>query len=195
MSEDVSSQVRLGVTILMLASLVAVALNLLTIAQSIVSTGIGTLQTATDSIKAQEYELYNQQIKTGTEVKTALKLYTARDNCIVIRTTNSMKNGKAFCYGSMLTGFSSMTDTATNTTSYYLPDNYFSGTTYKKAGESFYTMEYGMDSYGVVQYYLNIKPISAQGNDQFILESAHFRAELIKNKTGTVVGIVFTQVG
>ena len=56
MAEDISAQARTGVTVMALAALVAVVLNIMVIAQSIVSTGMSTLQSGVDAIKMQEYE-------------------------------------------------------------------------------------------------------------------------------------------
>ena len=44
MSEDISSQVRLGATIILVAALIAAVLSLMVVAQSVLSSGLSTLQ-------------------------------------------------------------------------------------------------------------------------------------------------------
>ena len=87
MSEDVSSQVRLGATIILVAALIAAVLSLMVVAQTILSNGLSTLQAGVDQISTQEYEKYNGKKLSGTDVKAALSLYSGKDVCIIIRTT------------------------------------------------------------------------------------------------------------
>lgn len=192
MSEDVSSQVRTGVTIILVASLVAAVLNLMVVAQSILNTGMSTLQSGVDQITMQEFEAYNQKKKTGTEVRSAVSLYEGRDIAIVIRTKSCIDNNSggawAYVYGSLLQG---ATVDAGNA----------SGLVYritaalpKNAGDSFYTAEYLLETGGGIQSNNNTTGIITNGDSEFVLQSVRFRAELIKNSTGSIIGILFTQL-
>lgn len=200
MSEDVSAQIRTGVTIIVVASLVAVLLNLMVIAQSIVSTGMGTLQSGVDSVMLQEYEQFNQKNMSGTQVKSALSLYSSRDVGILIATKMSQDSSPAvyFNYGTLLKkdGTSGST-TAVNHTeagdvTMKMGADVLKGT--KKSGESFYTMEYDIDQYQCIKTCYNTKHTVVTSDIEYVLESARFRAELVKNKSGNIVGIVFTQL-
>lgn len=88
MSEDVSSQVRLGATIILVAALIAAVLSLMVVAQTILANGMSTLQTGASQISAQEFDKYNNKKISGTEVKSAMSLYAGRDLALVVRTSS-----------------------------------------------------------------------------------------------------------
>lgn len=191
MSEDISSQIRTGVTVILVAALVAAVLNLMVVAQSILTNGMSTLQSGVDQISLQEFENYNQAVKTGIEVKSALSLYEGRDVAIVVRTTSCINNAAggawAWNYGSLLADAS---QDATNDSGLVYK---LTAALTKNAGDSYYTAEYKYTN-GIVERCNNIKGIAISGDTEYILPSGRFRAELIKNATGTIVGIIFTQI-
>ncbi|MBQ2885834.1 MAG: hypothetical protein IJE43_19085 [Alphaproteobacteria bacterium] len=188
MAEDISAQARTGVTVMALAALLAVALNVMVIAQSIVSTGMGTLQSGVESIKKQEYELYNNTRVTGVQVKTALTLYTTRENAVVIGTKNSLADNKYYVYGALLA------DTQSPTSSPYIAVSTFDAAAHREAGAPHFVFDYLTDSYMSIQHFDDTRGTILNGSDTFIEESATFEAQLIKNKTNTIVGIRFKQV-
>ena len=44
-----------------------------------------------------------------------------------------------------------------------------------------------------ITYNLNIKPMTVSGSAQFVRDNGKYLAELIKDTTGTIIGICFTQ--
>jgi hypothetical protein len=46
---------------------------------------------------------------------------------------------------------------------------------------------------GAYTYNNNFAPMDKQGTDSFVRSSGRFLSELIKNKSGDTIGIVFTQ--
>ena len=86
MSEDVSATMRVGVTVILVAALVATVLNLMVMSQSILSNGQSTLQSGIDQVSQQEFEAYNNKKVSGTLVQTAISLYQGRDIAIVVQT-------------------------------------------------------------------------------------------------------------
>ena len=191
MSEDVSSMVRVGVTVVLVATLVATALNLMGVSQGILGSGQSTLQSGVDQIALQEYKRYDQKRVSGTTVKSALSLYEGRDIAIVLRPTSCQKSVGgapwAYNYGAVLIG--SVADTANDTGLAY---NITSALT-RNAGDAFYSVNLKVTS-GSIDYSSNIKGVSTTGDTEYILESAQFRGELIKDLTGTIIGIMFTQL-
>ena len=188
MAEDISAQARTGVTVMALAALVAVVLNIMVIAQSIVSTGMGTLQSGVDAIKLQEYEVYNNKKITGVQVKSAITLYTTRDNAVVIGTRNSLADNKYYLYGTLLE------DTVKAGSVPYIASSSFEQASHRIVGQPYFLFEYKVDSYGQFETYIDTQPVNTNGTDQFVEESGTFEAQLIKNKTNTIVGMRFKQV-
>lgn len=191
MSEDVSSTIRIGVTVLLVSALVATVLNLAVISQSILGSGQSNLQSGVDQVALQEFEQYNQKKVSGTIVKSTLSLYDGRDVAIIVRTVACIKseNGApwGYNYGSIMEG--STPDNANDTGLVYN----VSAELTKKTGDSFYTKNLKVEN-GMIDSSSNTKGTSTTGDTEFILESARFRAELVKDSTGTIVGIVFTQM-
>ena len=72
MSEDISGMIRVGVTIILVATLVAVVLNLAVIGQSTLNSGMSNLQAGVTQISQQEFQNYNQRTITGTEVQSVV---------------------------------------------------------------------------------------------------------------------------
>lgn len=211
MSEDISSQVRLGATIILVAALIAAVLSLMVVAQSVLSSGLSTLQAGVSQIQNQEYEKYNNKKVTGTEVKAALSLYAGKDIGIVLRTTTCI-NGKgdetcwAYIYNTLLssdgstTGYSKVatgvnknaviiksapgtSDTATNGSAIW-----------QLSGEAGYRSYISANANGTYYTSFETSGITKVGNAQYVLDSARFQANLVKSPDGTIIGIVFEQL-
>ena len=208
MSEDVSATMRVGVTVILVAALVATVLNLMVMSQSILSNGQSTLQSGIDQVSQQEFEAYNNKKVSGTLVQTALSLYQGRDIAIVVQTKSLREtlgvNNVAMNYNSLLcSNFtqatstpSQMTDTTVKgsiTSTLYSVEISSTGGVYQKAGSSFYTgLLYAQN--GLVQSSANTIGTTTVGNPQYILSSARFSSVLIKDTTGSIIGIYFQQI-
>lgn len=221
MSEDVSSQVRLGATIILVAALIAAVLSLMVVAQTILTSGLSTLQAGVDQITQQEYEKYNQKKVSGTDVKSAFALYSGKDIAVVIRTKACIEmkykdaNGDyiwGYMYGSLLSPDSSVMPPkiAGSNTVYCVPytddegftggtntiglkDAISSGVLWKPAGTAYYE-SYLCTPYDRVEVSYDITGLTKVGDPQYVLDSARFRASLVKATGGNVIGIVFEQL-
>lgn len=116
MSEDVSATMRVGITVILVAALVATVLNLMVMSNSLLNGGQTTLQSGIDSVSQQEFAAYDNTKVSGTQVNTALSLFQGRDVAIVIQTKafassdaqnksgqGDQEKGMAFNYGALLT--------------------------------------------------------------------------------------------
>ena len=86
MSEDVSAIMRVGITVILVAALVATVLNLMVMSNSLLSGGQTTLQSGIDSVSTQEFASFDNTKVSGTQVTTALSLFQGRDIAIIIQT-------------------------------------------------------------------------------------------------------------
>lgn len=191
MSEDISSAIRVGVTVILVAALVAVVLNLMVVSQSILGSGLSTLQSGTNQVILQQFAKYDQKNVTGIEVKSAVTLYQGQDIAVIIRTNMCQDGGSnpwAWNYGALLEGASAPDGkTGSKITSSMSSD--------KKTGNSYYTKNLQIDATtGVIKHNSCTKNLTLTGSSEFILETAHFQSELIKDSTDTIVGILFTQI-
>lgn len=262
MSEDVSATMRVGITVILVAALVATVLNLMVMSNSILSNGQTTLQSGIDSVSEQEFATYDNKKVSGTQVATALSLFQGRDVAILVETTSLRKTVQdsevlanefyGLNYGALVTsdGQPSNGDENYPSKAQYKPalsesqpasvtwtgaaeskggikgastnpsdiaakvgktlisstaktafivkcagSNAGSGTYAVKqnSGEPFFT-GYMHNTNGLVDSNYDIVGTTVLGNDAYLLSSARFTSVLIKDPTGSIVGIVFRQV-
>ncbi|MDR1523140.1 MAG: hypothetical protein LBS29_04250 [Endomicrobium sp.] len=105
--------------------------------------------------------------------------------------TSTNKGG--FNYGAVLVGFTKESNLSGGSGPAGV--GYLSNTVWtpKESTDSFYTSEYALDSSGMLQYNYNTKPLTISGEDFFVRSSGKFMATLIKDATGTTIGIHFDQ--
>ena len=192
MGEDLSTGAKIGIILIILCALLAIVLALLMMMKNITNQGSATLQSGLDQMLATRFTDYDQQTRTGTEVNAAIKLFEGQPVGVVVVTTNCVggttKGG--YNYGALLEGY-------TKQSTAYDGDAYGSTTaitSHKESTDTYYTMAYATDSNGAVQYNWNTRPTSRSGSDTYVRSSAKFMSELIKDDTGTTIGICFTQV-
>lgn len=220
MSEDVSATMRVGITVILVAALVATVLNLMVMSNSLLSGGQTTLQSGIDSVSTQEFASYDNTKVSGTQVSTALSLFQGRDVAIIIQTkafAEAADGGadKAINYGAILTkdGKSSNPNNmpakqtyASGTSSTYLTpqaktayvvnfaDTDKANTTIiRKAGAANYE-GYLHNSNGLVDSSYDIIGTTELGNSAYLLSSSRFSSVLIKDPTGSIIGIFFKQL-
>lgn len=220
MSEDVSATMRVGITVILVAALVATVLNLMVMSNSLLSGGQTTLQSGIDSVSTQEFASYDNTKVSGTQVSTALSLFQGRDVAILIQTkafAEAADGGadKAINYGAILTkdGKSSTPSNmpakqtyASGTSSTYLTPQAktayivnFSDTDVantaivRKAGAANYE-GYLHNSNGLVDSSYDIIGTTELGNAAYLLSSSRFSSVLIKDPTGSIIGIFFKQL-
>lgn len=220
MSEDVSATMRVGITVILVAALVATVLNLMVMSNSLLSGGQTTLQSGIDSVSTQEFASYDNTKVSGTQVSTALSLFQGRDIAILIQTkafAEASDGGadKAINYGAILTkdGKSSTPSNmptkltyASGTSSTYLTPQAktayivnFSDTDVantaivRKAGAANYE-GYLHNSNGLVDASYDIIGTTELGNAAYLLSSSRFSSVLIKDPTGSIIGIFFKQL-
>ena len=225
MSEDVSATMRVGITVILVAALVATVLNLMVMSTSLLGSGQTTLQSGIDSVSTQEFATYDNTKVSGTQVATALSLFQGRDVAIVVQTkafaeldtTGKTYESKALNYGALLTadGKASNKDTNMPTlmdadnspnpniitaqakTAYIISFAEGSGSgnpaLISQDGAPFYTGNLH-NTNGLVDSNYDIIGTTELGNAAFLLSSARFSSVLIKDPTGSIIGIFFKQL-
>lgn len=220
MSEDVSATMRVGITVILVAALVATVLNLMVMSNSLLSGGQTTLQSGIDSVSTQEFASYDNTKVSGTQVSTALSLFQGRDVAIVIQTkafaaVSTQHVNRAINYGAILTsdgkassstnlpavintdsGFGANIITAQAKTAYVIQwaDGSATGVSlWREDGAAYYT-GYLHNTNGLVDSSYDIIGTTELGNAAYLLSSARFSSVLIKDPTGSIIGIFFRQL-
>lgn len=226
MSEDVSATMRVGITVILVAALVATVLNLMVMSNSLLSGGQTTLQSGIDSVSTQEFASYDNTKVSGTQVTTALSMFQGRDIAIVIQTKAFAVLGKdlAINYGAILTS-NGESSTSTNLPGKYAETNVGSVigaldtvkanfitpqaktafviefadekkngvSLWRNAGSPNYS-GYLHNTNGMVDSSYDTIGTTELGNAAFLLSSSRFQSVLIKDPTGSIIGIFFKQL-
>lgn len=231
MSEDVSATMRVGITVILVAALVATVLNLMVMSNSLLSGGQTTLQSGIDSVSTQEFATYDNTKVSGTQVTTALSMFQGRDVAIVVQTKafSTLSTDAQTCainYGAILTSDGS-SSSSTNLPGKYaetnvgtvaggldsLKPNFITSqaktayvvefkdsakgtdkvSLWREEGAAYYT-GYLHNSNGLVDSSYDTIGTTELGNAAYILSSGRFSSVLIKDPTGSIIGIFFKQL-
>ncbi|MGN2370176.1 hypothetical protein ACTFJW_08945 [Clostridium cagae] len=178
MEGDLGAGARIAVALIILGVLISVAFIILGFVRGTTQTGISSVQNSMDKMTLSRFEDYDQKVLSGTQVKSTVKLFEGDAIGLCVQTTRS--GTTAFNYGALLEGFTADT----------------SAKVYKKTMSgtdtgSCYNMNYASDN---IQYNLVSAPLNETGKDPFVRGTAKFMAKLVKDNTGTIVGIFFKQM-
>ena len=214
MGTDISEGAKVGIILVILCALIAIVFSLLTMMKNITSSGSQSLQNGLDQLTDSEFQSYDQENVSGTDVMAAVKIFEGRTVGFVVVSQADIKDngGQAngatgHWYGAKLTaGQAVSTNTAhsgnnagdvglitVKSTTGSEPTDAPTDAITKYEGNAYYTGAIDMST-GAPQYNMNVRPMSVTGTRCFVRSSAKFLAELIKDPTGTKVGVCFTQV-
>lgn len=226
MSEDVSATMRVGITVILVAALVATVLNLMVMSNSLLSGGQTTLQSGIDSVSTQEFASYDNTKVSGTQVATALSMFQGRDVAIVIQTKAfaTLAPDCAINYGALMTA-DGTSSSATNLPGKYAATNVGTvigdldgkkGNFITSQAKSAYVIKFadgtstgcaiqrldGAPNYvgylhntsGLVDSCYDTIGTTELGNAAYLLSSSRFSSVLIKDPTGSIIGIFFKQL-
>lgn len=217
MEDNVALGIRISVTIVLVASLVATVLTLMAIGTSIMGGGQNKLQTTLSQIAQQDLMQYANTTKMGSVVKAIIGMYQTEELAILVKTkalqttpilnhgdgatnvSDAPISGKGwyFNYGCRLDG----------TTANTLPDG-LSHVMVKGDGvgdvdtDDNIIIRAGVPYLeGVLKVTNGIKDsnydtagIVSNINYESILDNGVFYMQLLQNKTGNIIGIVCTQL-
>ena len=89
MGEDLSTGIKIAITLVILCSIVAIVFALLFIMKNITTTGANDFQASVEGIQNLYWDDYNQKTVTGNTVQTYLKMCNGKNISCVVRTTRS----------------------------------------------------------------------------------------------------------
>lgn len=179
MEGELGSGARIAIALIVIGVIISVIFVILGFTRGTTNQGITTVQNSMDSMSLAQFDDYDQKILSGTQVISAIKLFEGRPVATVTRTTTQLtaSPNTGFNYGALLTGTTAGTFVTSALT--------------KPSGTSFFTM--GIGGGGTPTYNMVYIPMTKSGTNEFVRPTAKFLAELIKDSTGTIVGVCFTQ--
>ncbi|MFB9277205.1 hypothetical protein [Cohnella cellulosilytica] len=190
MEGELGSGARIAIALIVIGVIISVIFVILGFTRGTTNQGITTVQNSMDSMSLAQFEDYDQKVLSGTQVISAIKLFEGRPVAAIVRTTKSMgitTPGTAptdamagHNYGALLE------DAAVN-------DYQLTGMARTNNTDSFYTHNIRVSDSGNMTFNSVYLPLTRSGTDTFARPTAKFLAELIKDTTGTIVGVCFTQ--
>lgn len=216
MGTDISEGAKVGIILIILCALIAIVFSLLTMMKNITSSGSQSLQNGLDQLSDSEFQNYDQKTISGTDVAAAIKIFEGRPVAFVVVTSANRKAAgadatawKGCLYGAHLvqTGGTNSSETlgGTNAGITFSLDVDSKGTgseptdvtqgmkLTKYEGNAYYTSALYTNAAGSPEYNMNVRPLSVTGKPTYVRSSAKFLAELIKDPTGTKIGVCFVQ--
>lgn len=179
MEGELGSGARIAIALIVIGVIISIIFVILGFTRGTTNQGITTVQNSMDSMSLAQFDDYDQKILSGTQVVSAIKLFEGRPVAQVVKTLAQHKKTEntGHNYGALLSG------TTNNITEAMV----------KTEGSSYFVKNLKVTN-GLMSYNMVYLPTSKTGDDAFVRPTAKFLAELIKDSTGTIVGIYFTQL-
>jgi hypothetical protein len=183
MEGELGSGARIAIALIVIGVIISVIFVILGFTRGTTNQGITTVQNSMDSMSLAQFDDYDQKILSGTQVISAIKLFEGRPVASVTRTAAQMEAhpGTGFNYGAILT--------ETATTSDY-QSKAMEKAKIESIDQSWYESSFAGNT---ITYNMNYIPLTQTGQPEFVRPTAKFLAELIKDSTGTIIGVCFTQ--
>ena len=213
MKNEASDTTMLAVTVIALAVVVVIGFGIFQYARSILNTGANNLTSALDSVNASAFTEYDQTTVSANQVRAAFQNFDGSAIAILVRT---QALGVA---GNKVTSFASKNNeryfisdgTGTdkkvfiNYNAILMTNATGTGTASSKSGEAgsgnTLTLDDGVYKFskgfsntgGVITFYNVMTDINKTGMTEYIAPGSKFTSNLIKDDSGTILGLVFEQ--
>ena len=218
MGEDLSTGAKIGITLIILCSLIAIVFSLLTMMKNITNSGASQLQGSLDQMLLTQFDDYNQKTVSGTQVVSSIKVFEGQDVAIVVRPALAKKAGvvSGYNYGALLVGYASGDSTAgyggksdkikgygnvfTSSVDIGIEQTAYSDSTTiagiypHKSGTYYVGQLYVAEGEVLVARNDNSRPMAASGKNSYVRSSAKYQAMLIKDPSDAIIGICFTEL-
>ncbi|GFN30935.1 hypothetical protein [Paenibacillus xylaniclasticus] len=186
MEGELGSGARIAIALIVIGVIISVIFVILGFTRGTTNQGITTVSNSMDSMSLAQFDDYDQKIMSGTQVISAIKLFEGRPVGMIVRTlalNSGGTAGRGYNYGAIFKNVSKDATGKVYTTTDAL--------TKKNTTDSFYTRDLDSTEKSPNMQYL---PMTESGTSTFVRPTAKFLAELIKDNTGTYVGVAFTQL-
>ena len=215
MEKEISSGTMLGIVLIALAAVIGLGFGVFSIAKGVANEGTVGVQDNLAAVSESAFDDYNDKIVTGTMVRSAVTNFTGKSVGILINTTAMDKavvtyNGHEKLNAYKLTANAgALGNKAAATEHYYINYNALFGDTaedgyvkWTSAGNialkdgifNASEMPFAVNpADGKVLFDYSVGGFARTGNCEYLNGTAKFDANLIKDDTGTTIGIVFTQ--
>lgn len=220
MGDEAVDGSKMGTKLIMFVAIIGLALVAFLVGKSLINTGVDNMESSSKSINDSRFSDYNKKIVKGRAVKSAIDTFQNEEVIIIVHTLSEGSNSKSEAVtndgfiksgdsssilGRELTGnekvvsidgtkFDSNTKIGEGGTCGVNYNALVKAKIKAENGGYIYDDDFDTDpTTGAVMYNLNTTNITKKGQPEYIADGSSFDAALIKNSSGEIVGIVFSQ--
>lgn len=217
MEREISSGAMLGIVLLALAAVIGLGFGVFAIAKGVANEGTVNVQDSLSTVSTQVFMDYDQKVITGTQVHSAIRTFEGKPYAVLISTKALMGNQSIATVADHPSAYI-MQDSTTQATSYInynailgvdaagtSPSTILGGTNKTGAGVSTASrikLENGVFiaphgfalKSGEVLYDNYTGGMSKSGNAEFVPTNTKFHANLLKDQSGAILGVVLSQL-
>lgn len=218
MEKEISSGAMLGIVLIALAAIIGLGFGVFAIAKGTANDGLVQVQDNLASVGESVYDDYNQKVVTGTQVVSAYNTFEGKSIAILIATKAHLTSQDSGHHSDHADPIYVKTDQTTTdsegvTQNEYKMINYNALLANAENGDGtdanapdsagiklvngtyIATKGFQADANSNVLFDKITSGMSKSGNTEYIPSTARFNANLIKDSSGTVLGIAFVQIG
>jgi len=206
MEGEISRGAMLGIVLIALAAIIGLGFGIFAIAKGVANEGTTNVQDQLSQVSLATFNDFDQKIVTGTQVLSAYSNFAGKPSAILIATRSYLDGNTE--------GLSDAPEVQTDVKIKisdsevdlkFLNYNALLGPAGGAGGAGGAELEYSngifiqkspflMDESGKIQYNTVTDKLSKSGQVEYVPSTARFEANLIKDPSGTIMGIAFQQV-
>lgn len=201
---------KLGTALVAFAFVLVIGIGLFAVGRTVTSDGSEKVQKQLEDLGQSEFTDYDQKIVRGTKVKAAYESLSQGQYAVLIATNLNLVKGKTgptvadksdFMINVMKNDGTSAYQVTTTDSANPEKDlwcmNYHTvldgGSIKAKDGYFICSSGFKMDDDGMLVYNDTIANMNKQGYPEYIPSNAQFMSNVIKDETGLILGVMFTQ--
>lgn len=204
MEGEISRGAMLGIVLIALAAIIGLGFGIFAIAKGVANEGTTNVQDQLSQVSLATFNDFDQKVVTGTQVMSAYSNFAGKPYAILIATRSYLDGNTE--------GLSKAPEVQTDDADLkFLNYNALLGPAGGAGGDGDAggagdaVLEYSngifiqespflMDASGKIQYNTVTDKLSKSGQVEYVPSTARFEANLIKDPSGTIMGIAFQQV-
>lgn len=198
MEGEISRGAMLGIVLIALAAIIGLGFGIFAIAKGVANEGTTNVQDQLSQVSLATFNDFDQKVVTGTQVLSAYSNFAGKPYAILIATRSYLDgNTEGLSDAPVVQTNVEISDGDVDLT--FLNYNALLGPAEGAVleysnGIFIQKSPFLMDESGKIQYNTVTDKLSKSGQVEYVPSTARFEANLIKDPSGTIMGIAFQQV-
>ena len=195
MEGEISRGAMLGIVLIALAAIIGLGFGIFAIAKGVANEGTTNVQDQLSQVSLATFNDFDQKVVTGTQVLSAYSNFAGKPYAILIATRSYLDGNTEGLSGAPEVQTDVADLTFLNYNALLGPDKDAKDAKLEYSNGIFIQKSpFLMDESGKIQYNTVTDKLSKSGQVEYVPSTARFEANLIKDPSGTIMGIAFQQV-